>query len=270
VVINNQVSWERFLLGYAVLLPAHLAVNYSNEYFDLDLDRFTSPTQFSGGSGVLLSHPELVDFAKLFSIGMVAASLILGTIFSYVFNSPVFFLMTILGNSLAWFYSAPPLKLSYRGLGEIAMVLTGFLIPGLGYVAIMGSLSIQLLVFSFPIMLLLLLFILSVEIPDLEADRKGGKYNFVVRYGRTKSLWVIFISSALATICFLSVFPENEFSPINFNIIALLSFIPLSSAILALLNRKKSIKIMTTNATRNVPALILFVALVNLYFYTLI
>ncbi len=201
---------------------------------------------------------------------MVAVSLTLGIIFSYIFNSPVFLLLTVLGNLVGWFYTAPPLKLSYRGLGEIATVSTGFLIPGLGYVAIMGSMSTQFLVFSVPIMFFLLLFILSVEIPDLEADRKGGKNTFIVRYGRTKALWGIFISSALATICFLFLFPESQFNPINFNIVALLSFIPLSCSILALLKQKSSIKIITTSATRNIPVLILFISLVNLYFLTLI
>lgn len=270
VVTTNQFSWERFLWGYAVLLPAHLVVNYSNEYFDQEIDRFSRPTQFSGGSGVLMSNPELADFAKFFSIIMMATSLILGTIFSYIFNSPAFFVLTIIGNFLGWFYSAPPLSLSYRGFGEVATVLTGFLIPGLGYVAIMGNLSTQFMVISIPFMLFLLLFILSVEIPDMEADLKGGKNTLIVRYGRIKALWTIFITSSLATACFIFIFPENQYNPINFNLIAILSLIPLLSAFLALLKRNSSLKLIASSSTRNIPALILFITLVNIYFLTLI
>lgn len=270
VVLNNQFSWERFLWGYMVLLPAHLAVNYSNDYFDLELDRLSHPTRFSGGSGVLISNPELVGFAKLFSISMVAVSLTLGIIFTYVFNSPIFLLFTVLGNFLGWFYTAPPVKLSYRGLGEIATVLSGFLIPGLGYVAIMGSLSIQFLIFSIPIMLFYLHFILNVEIPDKAADQKGGKNTFIVHYGRKNALKGSVISSALATICLLLLFPEKLFNPINFNIVTLLSLIPLSCAIMALLNRKSSLKVIIRSVTRNINSLILFIIMVNIYFLILV
>jgi len=126
VVLFNQFSWERFLLGYAVLLPAHLMVNYSNDYFDVEVDQYSSPTQFSGGSGVLLSHPELRSFARNFSLAMIALSLSLGVVFSYLFNSLVFLLITICGNLLGWFYAAPPVKLAYRGWGEIATMTSGF------------------------------------------------------------------------------------------------------------------------------------------------
>jgi 1,4-dihydroxy-2-naphthoate octaprenyltransferase len=132
VLLYNQFSWERFIWGYAVFLPAHLMVNYSNEYFDQEVDRYSHKTNFSGGSGVLINHPELVNFTRKFSLTLIIISLNLGISFSYTYNSVMFLILTISGNLLGWFYTAPPLKLSYRGLGEIATVLTGFLMPGLG------------------------------------------------------------------------------------------------------------------------------------------
>lgn len=266
VVLFNQFSWERFIWGYAVLLPAHLMVNYSNEYFDMDVDQYSSPTNFSGGSGVLLNHPELKSFAKYFSLSMILISLVLGLAFSYVFNSPVFLLLTIAGNLLGWFYAAPPIKLSYRGFGEIATVISGFLIPGLGFAAITSVINFQFVFFSIPIMLSYILFILSVEIPDREADEKGGKNTFIVRYGRTNALILMVIASALASITFL-LLPQDLFYPLNLNIIALLSIIPLASAIMALLARKASLDVLSKSVSRNVNALILFVALVNIYIF---
>ncbi len=266
VVLGNQFSWDRFIWGYAVLLPAHLMVNYSNEYFDVELDRYSIPTNFSGGSGVLVSHPELKNFAKQFSLTMILISLVLGLTFSYVFNSLVFLLLTIFGNLLGWYYTAPPLKLSYRGLGEISTVITGFLIPGLGFAAITGGINIQFIIFSIPIMLLYILFILSVELPDREADKKGGKNTFIVRYGRKNALILTMVASALASISFL-LMPGNLFYPINLYIIALLSIIPLFGAILAFLNRKSSLSILNKSVNRNVNTLILFVVLVDIYFF---
>ncbi len=269
MVLYNQFSWERFIWGYAVFLPAHLMVNYSNEYFDQEVDRYSYKTNFSGGSGVLLDHPELVNFTRKFSLTLIIISLILGISFSYTYNSVMFLILTISGNLLGWFYTAPPLKLSYRGLGEIATVLTGFLMPGLGYVAVTGTINLPFLIFSIPLMVFLLIFILSVEIPDREADLKGGKKTFIVRYGRENSLFLTMAAAILASLCFLAL-PNNIFSPINLYLIALLSIIPLISAIISYLNRGKSLKIISKSATRNVSALILFIALVNVYLMTLI
>ena len=269
VVLSAPFSLDKFLLGYAVLLPAHLAVNYSNEYFDFELDKFSIPTQFSGGSGILIKNPELINFAKYFSISMILLSLTLGTIFTFIYNSTIFLFITIMGNLLGWFYVAPPLKLAYRGLGEIATALIGFLIPGLGYVAIKGSMDINFLIFSIPLMLLMLFFISSVEIPDLEADERGGKKTFIVRYGRRFGFLIIFFSSSLATLFFL-LLPKNLYYPINFNIVAILSLIPVFCSILALLKRNNSREEINSIVSRNISSLILFVTLVDIYLFAII
>ena len=263
VTLFNVFSWDRFILGYAVLLPAHLMVNYSNEYFDMEVDQYSSPSQFSGGTGVLIKHPELKNFTLYFSISMMAISLTLGLIFSYFYNSLVFLILTVAGNLLGWFYTAPPLKLSYRGWGELATIFSGFLIPGLGFAAISGVINYQFLIFSVPIMLFYVLFILSVEVPDRNADKIGGKNTFLVRFGLTSALVLMVVASSLATISFL-VIPRDLFYPLNLNILALLSIIPLISAILTLVYRGSSLN---KSVSRNVNALVLFVVNVNVYIF---
>jgi len=232
------------------------------------VDRYSNPTPFSGGSGILLTHPELKGFARNFSISMIVISLVLGLGFSYVYHAPVVIILAMLGNFLGWFYTAPPLKFSYNGLGEISTVLSGFLIVGLGYAAIMGVLNIQYLLFSVPVMLFYILFILSVEIPDGESDQKGGKNTFIVRYGRKTAFKLMAAASALATIVFL-ILPANLFQPINLNVLALLSFIPTISALWAVIHYDLSPELLNKSASRNVNALVLFVFMINIYLLTL-
>ena len=263
VTFFNVFSWDRFILGYAVLLPAHLMVNYSNDYFDVKVDQYSSPTQFSGGSGVLLKHPELKNFTLYFSISMMAISLTLGLLFSYLYNSPVFLILTVAGNLLGWFYTAPPLKLSYRGWGEFATILSGFLIPGLGFAAISSVINYQFLIFSVPIMLFYVLFILSVEVPDRNADKIGGKNTFIVRFGLTSALVLMVAASALAKISLLVIL-SDLFYTLNLSILDLLFIIPLISAILTLVYRGSSLN---KSVNRNVNALVLFVAMVNVYIF---
>jgi 1,4-dihydroxy-2-naphthoate octaprenyltransferase len=112
----------------------------------------------------------------------------------------------VLGNLSGWFYSAPPLRLAYRGLGEFSMILSvGLLIPGLGYLVTNGQMNQDGLFFMVPLMLYGLAFILTVEIPDMEADRLGDKRTWVAQKGRGFGFTVIAASFLLATIFFFCI-----------------------------------------------------------------
>ena len=145
----------RFSLGYSVLFCAHLSVSYSNDYFDVEADRHNSPTPFSGGSGVLTRRPELMPWAKAIACGLISASLVLAAVFQMLFGPPPGFLLIVLtGNAVGWYYSAPPLRLAYRGLGESAMmVTTGFLVPGFGYFVLNGGLGGEFILWALPMLL---------------------------------------------------------------------------------------------------------------------
>lgn len=55
---------DRFIFGYAILLTGHLSVHYSNDYFDAEADSFGQPSVTSGGSGILVTNPELRPISK--------------------------------------------------------------------------------------------------------------------------------------------------------------------------------------------------------------
>src|SRR4030066_237637 len=121
----------KFIFGYMIFFSAQLSVQYGNEYFDYDADRMTIPTFFSGGSKVLRNNKNLKIFSKLISISLLIISIILSVLFVLIFESSVWIIiLAVLANLLGWFYSAPPLKLSYRGLGEITiMLIIGIILP---------------------------------------------------------------------------------------------------------------------------------------------
>jgi len=141
----------------------------------IDIDRYNKPTAVSGGSGILVEHPELREFSKWFAIILMSLSIVLAVIFTVIFHFPVFFLIfVVLGNLLNWFYAAPPLKLSRRGLSEISTIIgVGVMIPLAGYFTLMASFDIVFWLFDLPFMFYALAFIISVEIPDMEGDRLG-------------------------------------------------------------------------------------------------
>ncbi len=138
---GTQVSWLRLSWGALVVLLAQLSVSYSNDYFDQKMDQPESVTPLSGGSGVLIQHPELRQPARLIALTLITASLLGGAAFLGYFHLPWWLMLfVILGNLGGWYYSAPPLRLSERGWGELCITLIlSFLVPGMGYIAAGGQ-----------------------------------------------------------------------------------------------------------------------------------
>ena len=164
---------------------AHLAINITNDIFDTlsGADAANvNPTQFSGGSRVLhyglLSLRELSTWAALLYAGAIAIGLALLVI------RPSWELLAIgvAGVLIGLAYTAPPLKLVYRGLGEIAVAAGFGPIMLLGaYAAETGRLAWEPLVASLPVAILIALILYVNEIPDRRGDAAAGKRTLVVR-----------------------------------------------------------------------------------------
>lgn len=270
VITSTPLSWDRFLWGYIVLFLAHLSIHYSNDYWDYESDHYNQPTRFTGGSGILIENPELRPFAKRFALLLIVLSLTLALIFSIIYSSPTFMLMVIMGNILAWYYSAPPLKFSYRGLGEISTVLSGFLLPALGYVAITGFLDLKIFLFSLPFMIFMVYFILSVEIPDMEGDKKGGKNTFIVRNGRITGFIIIGLAGVLGTLSLIGLSISGIYPTLKFPVLIIASIIPAIVGLHAFIKRTSKKDAATKLVNLNVPSLVVFVTILDLYFMAVV
>ncbi|HNR44423.1 MAG TPA: prenyltransferase, partial [Methanofastidiosum sp.] len=267
VLTGAELEINKFLLGYLILFLGHLSVSYSNDYFDFEADKLGEKTTVSGGSGILQMDPSLRQSSKLIAISLIFISILLGFIFTVNYNYHLIFLgYVIFGNLLGWFYTAPPIRLSYRGLGEIStMIAIGFVVPGMGYYVMKGLIDTNYLLFTIPLLMYGIYFILSVEIPDMETDALSGKKSFVTKNGRKLSLKIIFLAALFATMMYIMFQMTNLFElNLNFFVVSVLSLIPLLLSTLALNkdSRVKSVKI----AFNNLNALILFAVLTNLYF----
>ncbi|UCF08759.1 MAG: prenyltransferase, partial [Thermoplasmata archaeon] len=180
----------------------------------------------------------------------------------------IFLLFVIFGNILGWFYAAPPVRLSYRRMGELATVLTaGILLPGMGYFVMKGEIDLFYLLFGFPLMLYGMAFILGVEIPDMEGDRIADKNTMIVRKGRAFGFIIVGLCFLLCTIYFFSLSMAVPFAmEYGFSIIGLLSLLPLSLGLLGLKQRPRESTEASKLANRGVAALFTFVFLVDIYY----
>jgi 1,4-dihydroxy-2-naphthoate polyprenyltransferase len=272
VLFGAEFVLSKFVLGCLIIFLSTWAVHYHNDYFDFEADHHVTPTPISGGSGVLIEHPEWRNLAKIMAISLISLAIFVSIIFTIIFKYQLsFVLFVIIANLLALFYAAPPIKLSYRGFGEFGNSAIGLLFPGLGFFALMGTLNLNFLIFAVPIMFLQFLFTMSVEIPDMEGDKAGGKKTWIAIKGRRFGFKLIVISGLFATISFLimsytDIFPQI----INFNILAAITLIPLGLGIYELIINPLNKPLATKFCIYNLAGIFISVILINCYFISII
>ena len=142
---------------------------------------------FSGGKRVLvdglLTRRQTAAVAAVFYAGGIAAGLAVALL-----REPRVLGVGLAGVALAFFYHAPPLRLSYRGLGELAVAVAyGPLICCGTYLVQRGQVPTWVVLLSLPLGLLVAAFLWVNEFPDFRADAAGGKRTLVVRLGRRRA-----------------------------------------------------------------------------------
>jgi len=182
-----SIDWERLAWGQAIITLPQLMTQYGNEYFDFESDRANrTPTRWSGGSRVLVAGELPRAVALVVSLVMGAAALLVGTAFSLRPGTPELSLpITVIIVVLAWEYSAPPLRLEARGLGEAttALLMT-VLTPVLGfYLQTRILMTPALLAAIVPLFCLQFAMLVGIEVPDAESDARTGKQTLVVLLG---------------------------------------------------------------------------------------
>jgi 1,4-dihydroxy-2-naphthoate octaprenyltransferase len=272
MVNGEALLIENVIWGFMILFLNSTAAAYANDYYDYEGDKYNEQFGFSGGSGVLLEHPELRLFAKWGAVFLFVLSLLLTVVFIWLAALPIWTIGYIaIGVFFFWFYTAPPIKLCYRGLGEPPHLLAGIMLPGWGYLVVAGTLDLILLIFAIPIGIFFLTVILNFEIPDKEADIHGGKKNLIVKKGRRFSFKFVMVLYLLSTIYFTFLALSNWLADrINFWVIAFISLIPLVVTIYSSLHAPDDKSKATPYAIINAVSSFLYLSLSTLYLIYLV
>jgi 1,4-dihydroxy-2-naphthoate octaprenyltransferase len=180
-----------------------LGINVSNDVFDALQgadDANVTPTQFSGGSRVI--QYGLVTFRQMATLAtafLLAAGAI-GLVLLALAPSAALLAIGVSGFVVGIGYTAPPLKLVYRGLGEIAVAF-GFgplMLLGAYVVQSGGSVGWGPVVASIPVALFVALILYVNEIPDRRGDARAGKRTLPVRFSPTKIVTGYRVAAAAA------------------------------------------------------------------------
>jgi 1,4-dihydroxy-2-naphthoate octaprenyltransferase len=199
---HGAFDWLTALLTVVGASLAHLAINVTNDVFD-ELSGADAanknPTQFSGGSRVvyygLLSMRQLASVAG----GLYAGAILVGLLLLWMRPSLALLLIGIAGVLVGYSYTGPPLKLVYRGLGEIAVAVGFGPIMLLGAYAVQtGAVSWEPFVASLPVAILIALILYVNEIPDRRSDASAGKRTLVVRLSPRTVTRIYLVAAVLA------------------------------------------------------------------------
>lgn len=182
------LDWSLALGATALAVLAHAAGNVLNDLHDARNGADAANRQglfpFTGGSRLIqtgaVSERQTADLAQALLLFLVPAGLLLA-----VKAGGGVIVLGAAGLLLAWAYSAPPLRLMSRGLGEPTVALVWFLVVvGADYVQ-RGQFFIIPASAAAGFALMVAALLLINGFPDAEADAQVGKRTLVVRLGAT-------------------------------------------------------------------------------------
>jgi 1,4-dihydroxy-2-naphthoate octaprenyltransferase len=231
--ILNLLNAFISILGVICL---HIFSNLYNDFFDVSYGSdeenkeyfnvgskslILRGAQISGGSRAI--ELGLTTLKKTSSLGNIMLFLSIICLLILSFNSYIVtgsssnvFMMSLIGATgvfLGFFYTAKPLRLSARkGLGELTIFLAFGPLLTLGSMFSMSNISIDLnssiiqtiFFIGIPLGLLTTNILFINQFPDYESDKKTGKNNLVVIFGKKISRWIYLISNALIFVTLLS------------------------------------------------------------------
>ena len=254
-VKEPSFSWFFGLLALFAIALAHLSFNLFDDYFDFRKNDVQIRNRInSSGMRARIGKCNYLTSGEVTLSQLLRNAIILG---SFALATGIFFLIywgwtvlifiSLLG-FLGIFYSAPPFRFSYRGLGEILIgfIFGPLLMSGLYFVST-GVVTPSVWFLSFPIGLLVSNILFTHDIMDFEADKKSGKRTLCVIIGNQKinlivslffiftpylivllgvifhylSIWILFLFITIPHAIMLHYLlvrfvkkPEQEFSPV--------------------------------------------------------
>jgi 1,4-dihydroxy-2-naphthoate octaprenyltransferase len=205
---KNGFNWWLALLTLIGGACIHLGLNVANDIFDTRSgadEANVNPTQFSGGSRVILYGLVSMRGMTLLALGFYAVGIGIGLGLAAARGWELLWI-GVAGALISVFYTAPPIKLVHRGLGELAVGL------GFGPIMALGAYFVQAreydwepLLASIPVGILIALILYVNEVPDRRADAAAGKRTLPVRLSK-QAVVALYVGAVCVTFGLIAIF----------------------------------------------------------------
>lgn len=191
--------WYILVLIPVTVLFMALFVNFSNDYFDYKsgIDAKVFHDRFEVQRKLLESDAlkKLYWSGNQFDTGLVtekqgkaimAALVVIIVILAIpilLYGGWAVLVMGAVGLFLAWAYTAPPINLGARGLGEVDVMVSFFMMCFCSFYIVAGTMTVDVALFSVMVGLIVGLMRLIDSMPANAAHREAGEINLSIRLG---------------------------------------------------------------------------------------
>jgi len=193
-------QWDLLVLVLAGMMFANIGTNFTNDYFDYKsgVDRLDEGRVYKRGAEVLYDNPlaesgsvdayAMYFFSPRTILVSAMASLAVTAIIGLYLVLRVDWRILpvgVVGILMGYFYTAPPVKFGYRGLGDLICFLGSGPFPVIGtYFLFTGTISWAAVLSGFVAGLWVDAILYIGNVPDADADRAVGKRTLSTILGR--------------------------------------------------------------------------------------
>lgn len=194
----GELDAGAFAMALAAIVLVHAAVNVANDVCDdiggSDAINTGRVYPFTGGSRFIQAGIMDRGAMRRLALFLLAVAGLFGIALAAL-KGAVVIALGLLGAALGMAYSATPLQLSARGLGELAVGLGFGVLPVMGAAWLQtGTFGFDSLLISLPLSCWVFNILLINEIPDIEADAAVGKRTLPVRWG-LQGTWPLYLAT---------------------------------------------------------------------------
>jgi len=184
---SGSFSLGLFVLATLAIMALHAGANVTNDYFDHVTQNDwvnKNPTPFSGGSRFIQDGRLSPKATLLAGLAYLAIGSGIGLLIVFLTRSLFVLGIGLAGVLGAFFYTAAPIQLGYRGVGEVVIGFLFGILPVFGAYCLQArSISMLPLLPALIVAILIFLVIFINEFPDLPADRQVNKRTMIVAFG---------------------------------------------------------------------------------------
>jgi len=194
---SGAINWLHLTIAFIGVAALHAGSNVMNDYFDHGSGCDEANTEFvrpfTGGSrliqnDILTPMQVLVESLVLFALGAACGIYLTAAVGWWAL------ILGVVGAASGYFYTAPPVRLCARGIGEVVVGANFGVLATLGsYYVQTGRLDWMPVTASVPVAILIAAVLYINQFQDARADESTGKRNLVVRLGKNRAAWLFCI-----------------------------------------------------------------------------
>jgi 1,4-dihydroxy-2-naphthoate polyprenyltransferase len=190
VVASKEGAWDgfRWFIVFLASFLVHLCTNLANDFFDHAAGADSGAS--IGGSRVIQEGKITPGEIRTALIVLYSLAFVCGLWILWV--SQVWWLAGAMLFSFfsSLFYTAPPVRYGYLGLGELFVGLNMGPVMVVGTsAALAGRFISEALWLSIPVGVMVAMILYYQSLPDIDEDRRVGKQTISARFGNPAAIW---------------------------------------------------------------------------------